>query len=80
MEPQQGKSFFNRILVECCLQGLSELLIDLFSVKVMRTQPILCALPQVTVWGLMAQSKSFSGILHRELYTLSSGSEVEVGL
>lgn len=56
------------------------MLIDLFSVKVMRTQPILCALPQVTVWGLMAQSKSFSGILHRELYTLTSGSEVEVGL
>lgn len=61
VESQQGKSFLDRILVECCLQSLNELLIELFRVKVMRTQPILPALPQVTA----AQSKSFSSMLHK---------------
>lgn len=57
--------FLDRILVECCLQGPSELLIEHFKVKVRRTQPILSARPQVTGRGLTAQSKSFFSTLHR---------------
>lgn len=80
VESQQRKTSFDRILVECCLQRLNELLIELFRVEVMRTQPTLPALPLVIAWGLMAQSKPFFSILHKQLYTLTSDSEVEVGL